>query len=74
MIIKNLSDKIKLAILNDDGTHDVRYTIDYSDRHATGGFTPYFCNLRLSREAGSLEGALIRAKSHQTRQVLRASL
>ena len=64
----------QLAILNDDGTRDKRYTIDYSDRHVTGGFTPYFCNLRLSREAGSLEGALIIAKSHQTKQVLRASL
>ena len=64
----------QLAILNEDGTRDTRYTIDYSDRHATGGFTPYFCNLRLSKGAGSLEGALIRAKSHQTGQVSQASL
>jgi hypothetical protein len=65
----------QLAILNDDGTRDKRYTIDYSGRWGVArAFTPFFCNLRLAREAGSLESALIRAKSHQTKQVLGASL
>jgi hypothetical protein len=57
-----------LAILNDDGTYDTRYTIGYSA--ALGGYMPYFCNLRIAKEVGSVESALIKAKNHQTKQIL----
>jgi hypothetical protein len=63
-----IMDNYKLNMLTDDNQADTRYTMRVNTFNR---YISYFCNVAIHSQACSVQSSLIRAKAHQTKQVLR---